>query len=416
MDFTPSSEAERWSAAIRDFMEELVYPAEPLYHRQRAELAGAGRPNDLPQVMEELTAAARERGLWNLFLPDVSGLTNVDYAILAEETGRSPTIAPQAMNCLSPDSGNMELLHLFGTTEQKRRWLDPLLEGTIRSGFSMTEPGVASSDATNIATRIVREGEELVINGRKWWTTGAADPRCRLLIVMGCSDPDGPPHRRHSMVLVPLDSPGVDVVRTLPVFGFLEQQGHCEISYENVRVPAENLLGELGGGFAVAQARLGPGRIHHCMRAIGMAERALELACRRTLSREAFGGPLSSQGVIQERLAESRIEIEQARLLVLKAAWLIDRVGVREARAEIAAIKVVAPRVATNVIDRAIQLHGGAGFSDDLPLAQIWARARTLHVVDGPDEVHVRTVARRELAAYRDAGDDQAAELRSRSA
>jgi acyl-CoA dehydrogenase len=377
-----------------------VLPAEPVYAHERAQLLAAGRPNDPPPIQLRLIDEAREHGLWNLFLPDVSGLSNVDYAALAEETGRSPTIGPAAMNCQSPDSGNMELLHLFGTGEQKRRWLEPLLDGTIRSGFSMTEPDVASSDATNIATRIERDGDDYVINGRKWWTTGAADPRCRVLIVMGQTDPEAPPHRRQSMVLVPIDTPGVEICRVLPVYGYLEQQGHAEIRYTDVRVPVENVLGEEGAGFGVAQARLGPGRIHHCMRAIGMAERALELACRRALSRSAFGGAIAEQGVIRERIAESRMAIDQARLLVLKTAWRLDQVGAKEARAEIAAIKVIAPRVACEVIDRAIQIHGGGGVSDDFPLSLMWTRARTLRIVDGPDEVHVRTVARAELRKY----------------
>ncbi|QRP50205.1 acyl-CoA dehydrogenase family protein [Amycolatopsis sp. FDAARGOS 1241] len=405
MDFSLSPQATERLTQVRSFMEDLVYPAEPVYAQQREELIAAGRTHDVPRVLEELIAAARERGLWNLFLPDESHLTNVDYAVLAEETGRSPFIAPAAMNCLSPDSGNMELLHLFATDDQRERWLKPLLDGAIRSGFSMTEPDVASSDATNISTSIVREGDEYVINGRKWFTTGAADPRCRLLIVLGQSDPDAPKHRRHSMVLVPIDTPGVKVERALPVFGFRDQQGHCEITYTDVRVPVSNLLGEQGGGFAVAQARLGPGRIHHCMRAVGMAERALELACKRALSRTAFGGPLADQGVVRQQIAESRMEIEQARLLVLRTAWLIDEVGVRNARSDIAAIKIIAPRAALNVLDRSIQIHGGAGVTDDLPLAEIWSRARTLRIVDGPDEVHIRTVARQELKRY------QAAEI-----
>jgi acyl-CoA dehydrogenase len=402
MDLSVSARAQELLAVVRDFMNERVIPAEPVYTLQRAELAAAGRLHDVPPIMTELIEQARGQELWNLFLPDVSGLTNVDYAVLAEETGRSPILGPAAMNCLSPDSGNMELLHMFGTDEQKSRWLDPLLEGQIRSGFSMTEPDVASSDATNISTTITRDGDDYLVNGRKWWTTGAADPRCRLLIVMGRSNPGAARHQQHSMILVPIDTPGVRVVRVLPVFGFLEQQGHCEISYEDVRVPADSLLGDEGAGFAIAQARLGPGRIHHCMRAIGMAERALELACRRSLSRTVFGGPLSDQGVVRAQIAESRMEIEQARLLVLKTAWLLDQVGVQAARSEIAAIKVVAPRTAVQVIDRSIQIHGGAGFSDDLPLAGIYARARTLRVVDGPDEVHIRTVARTELRRYRE--------------
>jgi acyl-CoA dehydrogenase len=353
-------------------------------------------------VIAELQAEARSRGLWNLFLPDVSGLTNVEYAVLAEEMGRSHVIGPESMNCLSPDTGNMELLHLFGSAGQKKRWLEPLLEGTIRSGFSMTEPDVASSDATNISTTITRDGDDYVINGRKWWTTGGGDPRCAVLIVMGRSDPEAPAHQQHSMILVPIDTPGVQVLRTLPVYGFQEQQGHAEILYTDVRVPKENLIGEQGAGFAIAQGRLGPGRIHHCMRLIGMAERALELACRRVLSRHAFGKRLADQGTVQAQLAESRMEIEQARLLVLKTAWMIDELGVKAARSEISAIKVIAPRMACGVIDRAIQLHGAAGVSDDFPLASIWSRARTLRIADGPDDVHVRKVAQQELRKYRE--------------
>jgi len=416
MDFAPSPMAEHWLTIVRDFMERSVYPAEPVYEEQRKALTATGRPNDVPAVMTELQSEARSLGLWNLFLPAVSGLSILDYAVIAEETGRSPFIGPAAMNCLSPDTGNMELLHMFATEEQRRQWLEPLLEGEIRSGFSMTEPDVASSDATNISTSIVRDGDDYVINGRKWWTTGAADPRCRLLIVMGKTDPDAPTHRQQSMILVPLDTPGVEVVRVLPVFGFRDQQGHCEITYTDVRVPATNLLGGLGDGFAVAQARLGPGRVHHCMRAIGMAERALELACQRAMSRVAFGGPLIDQGVIQAQIAESRMEIEQARLLVLKAAWMIDRVGAKQARSEIAAIKVVAPRAALNVLDRSIQIHGGAGVTEDFPLAEIWSRARTLRLVDGPDDVHIRTVARQEIRKYRSqapaSGGPQTAEAR----
>jgi acyl-CoA dehydrogenase len=401
MDLTISEEAEIRLARLRRFMDEHVIPAEPVYAAERKALTADDRPNDLPPVMESLVEQARQMDLWNLFLPDVSGLSNVDYAVLAEETGRSPFIAPMAMNCISPDSGNMELLHLFGSDDQKTRWLAPLLDGRIRSGFSMTEPDVASSDATNIRTSIVRDRDEYVINGRKWWTTGAADPRCRLLIVMGQSNPEADSHRRQSMILVPIDTPGVKIERVVPVYGFHDQQGHAEITYTDVRVPVENLLGEEGAGFAVAQARLGPGRIHHCMRAIGMAERALEMACRRMLSRTAFGGPLADQGVVRAQIAESRMEIDQARLLVLASAAKIDQGGVENARTEISAIKVVAPRVATNVLDRSIQMHGALGFSDDIPLASIWARARTLHVVDGPDEVHVRTVARQELRKHR---------------
>jgi acyl-CoA dehydrogenase len=400
MDFEMSARARDYHERMSAFMTDRVLPAEAEYHRQRAELTAQGQPNVQPEVMRALQAAARERGLWNLFLPAISGLSNLDYAPLAELTGHSPVIAPEAMNCLSPDSGNMELLHLFGTGEQRRRWLEPLLDGRIRSGFSMTEPDVASSDASNIATRIDRDGNEYVVNGRKWWTTGAADPRCAVLIVLGRSDPDAPPGRQHSMLLVPRDTPGVEVVRTLPVYGYSEQQGHCEITYTDVRVPRANLIGEPGGGLAVAQGRLGPGRVHHCMRAIGMAERALALACQRALARHAFGSAIADQGAVQAQLAEARIAIEQVRLLVLKTAWLIDTVGARQARTEISAIKVAAPRVACEVIDRAIQIFGAAGVSDDTPLALIWSRARTLRIVDGPEDVHLRQVGRRELRRH----------------
>ncbi|MCW2725035.1 MAG: acyl-CoA dehydrogenase domain protein [Frankiales bacterium] len=402
MDFALSQKSEDYLKNVRAFMADQVLPAEPVYQRQRQELAAQGQPNGSPPVIAELQAEARSRGLWNLFLPDVSGLTNVEYAVLAEEMGRSHVIGPESMNCLSPDTGNMELLHLFGSAGQKKRWLEPLLEGTIRSGFSMTEPDVASSDATNISTTITRDGDDYVINGRKWWTTGGGDPRCAVLIVMGRSDPEAPAHQQHSMILVPIDTPGVQVLRTLPVYGFQEQQGHAEILYTDVRVPKENLIGEQGAGFAIAQGRLGPGRIHHCMRLIGMAERALELACRRVLSRQAFGKRLADQGTVQAQLAESRMEIEQARLLVLKTAWMIDELGVKAARSEISAIKVIAPRMACGVIDRAIQLHGAAGVSDDFPLASIWSRARTLRIADGPDDVHVRKVAQQELRKYRE--------------
>lgn len=405
MDFGLSPLAQDYLGRLSDFMTSHVYPAEPVYAAQRRELAAAGKGHQLPPVVEQLKAEARRRGLWNLFLPDSQdpkhGLSVLDYAPLAELTGRSLELAPEAINCSAPDTGNMEVLHMFGTPEQKERWLRPLLDGEIRSAFGMTEPDVASSDATNIATSIVRDGDHYVINGRKWWTTGAADPRCQVMIVMGKTDPDAPPHRQQSMVLVPLDTPGVQVVRSLPVFGYSDQHGHCEIGLTDVRVPVGNLVGEEGGGFAIAQARLGPGRVHHCMRALGAAERALELACRRAVSRVAFGRPLAEQGVVQEQVAESRMALEQARLLVLKTAWLIDRVGSRGARTEIAAIKVAVPRVALDVVDRAIQIHGGAGVSDDVPLAAMWAHLRTLRIVDGPDAVHLRSVGRAELGRYR---------------
>jgi acyl-CoA dehydrogenase len=324
----------------------------------------------------------------------------LDYAPLAELTGWSPDLAPEAINCAAPDTGNMEVLHMFGTPEQKQRWLEPLLAGEIRSGFAMTEPDVASSDATNIATTIARDGDSYVINGRKWWTTGAADPRCQILILMGKTGPDAPTRCQQSMVLVPLDTPGVEIVRALPVFGYSDQHGHCEITFTDVRVPVSNLIGEEGGGFAIAQARLGPGRIHHCMRLIGMAERAIDLMVRRAQSRVAFGRPLADQGVVREQIAQSRIDVEQARLLVLKTAWLIDRYGSKGAASEIAAIKVVCPRIACAVIDRAIQIHGGAGMSDDVPLAYFYVWARALRLADGPDEVHLRAVARQELGRH----------------
>lgn len=404
MDLGPGPRASELLTALRAFMAEHVYPAEPVY---AAQLGAAARENGgvshvLPPVVEQLKETARGLGLWNLFLPDVSGLSNLEYAYIAEETGRSPYLAPEALNCSAPDTGNMELLHLFGTPEQKQQWLEPLLAGTMRSGFSMTEPDVASSDARNIATSIVRDGDDYVINGRKWWTTGAADPRCDILVLMGKTDPNAEVYRQQSMVLVPVATPGVTIVRSLPIFGYHDQHGHCEIRFENVRVPATNLLGGEGEGFAIAQARLGPGRIHHAMRCLGMAERGLELMVRRTMAREAFGGAISDQGVVRNWIAESRMEIEQGRLLVLKTAWLIDRVGPKGAATEIAAIKVIAPRVARNVLDRAIQAHGGGGVSDDFPIARMWASARLLGIADGPDEVHLRSVARTQLRRYRD--------------
>ena len=387
--------------AVRDFIRERVIPAEATYAEQMAAQGGFG--HELPRVVEDLKAQAREAGLWNLFLPAISGLSNLDYAYIAEQTGWSPYIAPEAFNCAAPDTGNMELLHLFGTEEQQKRWLQPLLDGTIRSGFSMTEPDVASSDARNIRTSIRREGDQYVINGRKWWTTGAADPRCELLVLMGRTDPDAEPHRQQSMILVPVSTPGVTIVRSLPIYGFHDQHGHCEIVFDDVRVPAANLLGGEGEGFAIAQARLGPGRIHHAMRSVGMAERALHMMVARADTRSAFGGPLSEQGVVRTWIAESRMEIEQARLLVLKTAWLIDRGGARDAASEIAAIKVIAPRIARSVLDRAIQMHGGGGVTNDYPLARMWASARILGIADGPDEVHIRSVARTELRRHRGA-------------
>jgi acyl-CoA dehydrogenase len=398
VDFALSDKAEDYRGRLQDFMDTHVLPAEVAYEEYRRE-KGYG-DHTLPPVVEELKVEARRRGLWNLFLPDVSGLTNLEYATLAELTGWSVHIAPEAINCDAPNTGNMEVLHMFGTPEQKSQWLEPLMEGEIRSAFAMTEPDVASSDATNISTRIVRDGDDYVINGRKWWISGAADPRCKIMIVMGKTDPSESTHRQQSMILVPMDTPGVENVRALPVFGYQDQHGHNELRFHDVRVPASNLVANEGDGFMIAQARLGPGRIHHCMRSIGVAERALDLMIRRATSRVAFGKPLSEQGVVQQQIAESRMEIEQVRLLVLKAAWMIDNVGARGARTEIAAIKVMAPRVALAVLDRAIQVHGGGGVSDDFPLASMWAGMRTLRLADGPDEVHVRTVARVEIGKH----------------
>lgn len=400
MDFEMSNRSLELQRRLLDFMDSHVYPAEPV---AREQMEQAGDPHLHPPVMEDLKSAARERGLWNLFMPHPTRWTepvsNVDYAPLAEITGGSP-LAPEALNCSAPDTGNMEVLAMFGTSDQQEQWLVPLLQGEIRSCFAMTEPHVASSDATNISCRIERDGNHYVINGHKWWISGAADPRCRIAIVMGKTDPDAPRHRQQSMVLVPMDTPGVTVVRNLPVFGFTHREGHCEVRFDNVRVPATNLLSEEGDGFMIAQARLGPGRIHHCMRAIGAAERALELMCVRVRDRVAFAKPLAEQGVIQEWIADSRIEIEQARLLTMKAAWLMDTVGSKGARIEISAIKVVAPNTALRVIDRAIQAHGGGGVCDDFPLASMYAQIRTLRLADGPDEVHRMSVARRELRRY----------------
>ncbi len=382
-------------------MDELVYPNEKTYREQ---LETAGDRWTVPPIMEELKREAREAGLWNLFLPDSeygAGLTNLEYAPLCEVMGRSP-IAPEVFNCNAPDTGNMAVLARYGTPDQRKRWLEPLLRGEIRSCFAMTEPDVASSDATNIRARIQRDGDEYVINGRKWWSTGAGDPRCEVAILMGKTDPEAPRHEQQSMILIPLDTPGVNIERTLPVFGYDDApHGHAEISFNEVRVPLSNMIWEAGKGFRIAQGRLGPGRIHHCMRLVGAAERAIELMCERVKRREAFGKPLAEQGVIQTWIADSRIEVEQARLLTLKAAHMMDRVGNKEARAEIAMIKVVAPNVALRVLDRAIQAHGGAGVADDLPLAYFWASARTLRLADGPDEVHRASVARLELEKER---------------
>ena len=380
-------------------MEERIYPAEAVYEEQLRE---SGDPHSHPPVMEELKREAQQRGLWNLFHPDPEvgpGLRNVEYAPLAEISGRAP-IGPEAINCAAPDTGNMGVLTEFGTGEQKERWLQPLLDGEIRSAFAMTEPDVASSDATNIELSIERDGDDYVLNGRKWWASGAMRERCRIFIVMGKTSSDGPRHRQQSMVLVPRDTPGLTVVRNLPVFGYVDQEGHAELRFEGVRVPAANLIADEGDGFLISQARLGPGRIHHCMRAIGAAERALELMCRRASARVTFGAPVATRGNIQDWIAESRIEIEMTRLLTLKTAWLMDTVGNQHARTEIAAIKVAAPAMALRVIDRAIQVHGGGGVSGDFPLASMYAHMRTLRLADGPDEVHKLTIARRELRAH----------------
>jgi acyl-CoA dehydrogenase len=401
MDFAMSAKASDYHARLTDFMTERVFPAEATYDSYRHQ---AGHDDHtVPPVVEELKVEAKKRGLWNLFLPAESGLTNLEYAPLAEITGWSMEIAPEALNCAAPDTGNMETLHLFATDEQRKQWLEPLLHGEIRSAFSMTEPAVASSDARNIATSIVRDGSDYVINGRKWWTSGAADPRCAILIVMGRTNPDAASHQQQSMVLVPVDTPGVTIVRSTPVFGYQDQHGHCEVLYDNVRVPVTNLLGEEGGGFAIAQARLGPGRIHHCMRAVGAAERALALMVDRVQKRVAFGRPLAEQGVVRESIAKSRNEIDQTRLLCEKAAWTIDQHGNKAAHLLVSQIKAVAPRVACEVIDRAIQVHGGAGVSDDTPLARLYSWHRAMRIFDGPDEVHMRTVARAELGREKSA-------------
>lgn len=403
MDFAYDARTEELREQLLAFMAEHVYPAEPVLAAQLAD--SAREPWTVPPVVADLQAEARKQGLWNLFIPGEhgAGLTNLQYAPLAEITGRSIHLAPPALNCAAPDTGNMELLAQFGSAGQQERWLRPLLDGEIRSAFAMTEPEVASSDATNIATRIERDGDQYVINGRKWYITGAMNPDCKLFIVMGKTNPDAAPHRQQSMVLVPRDTPGLTVKRGMTVFGYddADHGGHAEVLFEDVRVPAENLIDEEGSGFAIAQARLGPGRIHHCMRAIGIAERALELMCRRTSERIAFGKPLAEQGVVQDWIAESRVRIEQLRLLVLKTAWLMDTVGNRGAHTEIQAIKIATPRTVEWILDKAVQAYGAAGVSQDTPLAQLWAGNRTLRLADGPDEVHKRSLARRELKRYR---------------
>ncbi|MEV8566367.1 acyl-CoA dehydrogenase family protein [Streptomyces sp. NPDC051322] len=404
MDFAFDARTEELRAKLLAFMDEYVYPAETVAHEQRAQLSS---PWDTPAVVEELKAEARRQGLWNLFLPDAeygAGLTNLQYAPLAEITGRSPQLAPTALNCAAPDTGNMEVLSQFGDEQQRKQWLEPLLAGEIRSAFAMTEPEVASSDARNITTLIERDGAgEYVITGRKWYISGAMNPDCKIFIVMGKTDPEGSDVRRQqSMVLVPRDTPGLEVRRAMQVYGYEDHShgGHAEVVFDHVRVPVSHLIGEEGGGFAIAQARLGPGRIHHCMRLIGMAERAIELMCERAVARTAFGKPLAQQGVVQEWIADARVAVEQLRLLVLKTAWLMDTVGNKGAHTEIQAIKIATPRTVVDIIDRAVQLHGAGGVSQDFPLAELWAGARTLRLADGPDEVHQRSLARRELKKY----------------
>ena len=395
--FETSDSAKEYQDKLLAFMDEHIYPAEPLYE---AQMAASGDPHFHPPILEELKTEARKQGLWNLFHPHPGwgpGLTNLEYAPLAEIMGRSAHLAPEATNCNAPDTGNMEVLTLFGTEEHKEKWLKPLLAGEIASAFAMTEPAAASSDARNIQMRMERDGDSYVLNGRKWWTSNALHKNCKVLIVMGKTDPEGPSHRQQSMMVVPLDTPGVTVLRNLPVFGYQDREGHAEVLFEDVRVPATALLAGEGDGFMISQARLGPGRIHHCMRSIGMAERALDLMIDRAQARTTFGAPLADRANIQDWIAEARIEIDMARLLTLKAAYLMDTVGNKEARTEIAAIKVAAPEVALKVIDRAIQVHGGGGVSDDFPLASMYAHLRTLRLADGPDEVHKRTIALREL-------------------
>ncbi len=402
MDFELTDRCKSFHERLQAFMDERVYPAEVVYEEQ---MTASGDPNHHPAVLEELKEEARSRGLWNLFHPHPEwgpGLANAEYAPLAEIMGRSPHLAPEATNSSAPDTGNMEVLTLFGSDEHKEKWLRPLLDGEIRSAFAMTEPAVASSDATNIETLIERDGDEYVINGRKWWTSNALHRNCRVLIVMGKTDPEGPTYKQQSMLVVPLDTPGVRIVRGLSVFGYMDREGHAEVDFSDVRVPVSAVLSGEGDGFMIAQARLGPGRIHHCMRSIGMAERALDLMCERALARETFGAPVASRSNIQDWIAEARIELEMVRLLTMKTAWLMDTVGNKHARTEIAAIKVAAPQTALKIIDRAIQVHGGGGVSGDFPLAEMYAHQRTLRLADGPDEVHKRTISRSELRRFRD--------------
>lgn len=400
MDFTPDDTTERLRDRLLEFMDEQVYPAEPVFDEQRAELTDPWAWSSVP-VLADLRREARARGLWNLFLPGEqgAGLTNLQYAPLAEVSGRSARLAPPALNCSAPDTGNMEVLALFGTDDQRAAWLDPLLNAEIRSAFAMTEPEVASSDATNIETRIERDGDEYVLNGRKWWTSGALNPHAAILIVMGKTDPAEQRHQQQSMILVPRDTPGLEIKRGIHVFGYddSEHGGHAELEFHDVRVPASNLIGNEGDGFAIAQARLGPGRIHHCMRSIGVAERAIELMCQRAANREAFGKPLAEQGVVRDWIAEARVRVEQLRLLVLKTAWLMDTVGNKGAHTEIQAIKIATPKTVEWILDKAIQVHGAGGLSQDFPLAGSFASVRTLRLADGPDEVHKNALARNEL-------------------
>ncbi len=400
MEFAPSQRSVEYQEKLLEFMDDYIYPAESIYAAQMAE---SGNPNFHPPILEELKTEARKRGLWNLFHPHERedwgspGLSNLDYAPLAEITGRSPYIAPEAINCNAPDTGTMEELELFGTEAHKARWLKPLLAGAINSAVCMTEPEVASSDATNVQLRMDADGDEYVLNGRKWFASNALHANCKVLIVMGKTNVEAATHRQQSMMVVPLDTPGITIVRGLPVFGYMDREGHAEILFEDVRVPKTALLAGEGDGFMISQARLGPGRIHHCMRSIGMAERALDLMIQRAQSRVTFGEPVANRSNIQDWIAEARIEIEMIRLLTLKTAWLMDTVGNQKARVEIAAIKVAAPQVALKIIDRAIQVHGGGGITDDFPLASFYAHQRTLRLAAGPDEVHKRTLAQVEL-------------------
>ena len=397
MDFSHNARTVEYLERLQSFMDERVYPAEAI---QELQVAAQGTRVEATPILQELKAEARSRGLWNLFLPDSEfgpGLKNIEYAPLAELTGRSLELAPEAVNSSAPDTGNMEVIYHFGTEEQKERWLLPLLDGKIRSCFSMTEPAVASSDPRNLETTVTRDGDHYIVNGTKWWSTGGNSSDCRIAIVMGITSRDVSPKGRYSMILVPSDTPGVEVLRDVPVFGYHDRGGHAEIRYNNVRVPASNLIAGEGAGYMIAQARLGPGRVHHTMRAIGMAERGLELMVARAKDREAFGGPIARQGIVQDWIAEARWRINQARLLVLYTAWKLDTVGNREARREISEIKVVVPRMTLWVLDKAVQVHGAAGVSDDTPLARMWAAARTLRIADGPDEVHQMVIARREI-------------------